>query len=338
MSFIIPGVLNHSRPEKKKFNVPATAELLKLVVVGKKIHCLYPDKHYGGFDQNPSCRLNEDYFYCFSCGSSGDAIDMVRLVLGYSFSEAWDYLTLKVPCNALIPPNPINSSGQNLAGNGQRILSRLFELASLPTLENLGGQYLSRRKLSPELCSSLGVRFLEEPFKTWVVLCGEFSLSDLQAAGLVNGAGGFHFQDHPLLLFFLHNQVPVYLAGRSLLKNPKIKEIRPVGLGCPLPFQIDVLNYKPAELYICEGLIDALSAAQLGFSAIGALGVNGFPKRWFELIPRTTRIHVLFDKDEPGENAGAKLRDLFRMSGFKADALVVPVGKDLNDFLLQKVV
>lgn len=334
MSFIIPGVLNHSRPEKKKFNVPATAEVLKLKIVGKNIHCLYPDKHYGGFDQNPSCRLNEDYFYCFSCGSSGDAVDMARLVLGYSFSEAWDYLSMRVPCDALAPANRVTQFDKELVANGHQVLTRLFELASMPTLENLGGQYLSSRKLNPELCGSLGVRYLEDPFKSWATLCSEFSLDDLEVVGMVNNAGAFHFQEHPLLFFFLDNQTPVYLCGRSLQANPRIKELKPVGLNCPTPYQIDILLTKPAELYICEGLIDTLSAAQLGITAIGAPGANSFPRHWLELIPKTTRIRVLFDKDKAGENAGAKLRDLFRSSGFKADALVVPVGNDLNDFLL----
>ena len=274
MSSYNPEAFNHNRPEKKKFNVPATAEILKLDVVGKNIHCLYPDKHYGGFDQNPSCRLNEDYFYCFSCGSSGDAIDMVQIVLGYSFSEAWDYLNIRVPCDVLAPAKPISQFDKAVVANGHQVLTRLFELALLPALGNLGGQYLSSRKLNPELCGSLGVRYLEDPSKAWAILCSEFSLDALEAAGLVNNAGAFHFQEHPLLFFFLHNQTPVYLAGRSMQANPKIKELKPVGLSCPVPYLIDVLLTKPAALYICEGLIDTLSAAQLGIPQAKILQSN----------------------------------------------------------------
>jgi|688.fasta_scaffold17205_6 DNA primase len=337
MSSYNPGSFSHNKPRRVKFNVPATAEALKLDVVGKNIHCLHPDKHYGGFDQNPSCRLNEDYFYCFSCGSSGDAIDMVQLVLGYSFSEAWDYLSMRVPCDALTPVNQVTRFDKELAANGHQVFTRLFELASMPTLENLGGRYLSNRKLNPELCGSLGVRYLEDPSKAWAILCSEFSLDDLEVAGIVNNAGTFHFEEHPLLFFFLHNNTPVYLAGRSMQANPKIKELKPVGLSCPVPYLIDVLLTKPTALYICEGLIDTLSAAQLGISAIGAPGANSFPENWLELIPKTTRIHVLFDRDPTGENSAIKLQKLFRSYFFRADALVVPIGKDVNDFLIKKV-
>lgn len=338
MSSYDHGASSHSQHGVEKFNVPVTAEILGLEVFGKNIHCLYPEKHNGGCDQNPSCRLNEDYFYCFTCGSSGDAIDMVQIVLGYSFIEARDLLETKIPYASAAPANPVTQFDKELATNGHQVLTRLFELASMPTLENLGGQYLSSRKLGPELCGSLGVRYLEDPFHTWDTLCSEFSLGDLGVAGLVNSAGMFHFQDHPLLLFFLRNQSPVYLAGRSLEADPEIKELKPAGLSCPAPYQVAVLQTKPEKLYICEGLIDTLSAAQLGMPAIGAPGVNSFPQHWLELIPKTTRIHVLFDRDKAGEDAAIKLRDLFRRSGFKADALVVPIGKDVNDFLFERMV
>ena len=338
MSSYDHGASSHSQHEVEKFNVPVTAEILGLEVFGKNIHCLYPEKHNGGCDQNPSCRLNEDYFYCFSCASSGDAIDMVQLVLGYSFIEARDLLETRIPPVSSAPAKPVTQFDKELAANGHQVFTRLFELASMPTLENLGGQYLFSRKLNPELCGSLGVRYLEDPSKAWAILCSEFSLDDLEVAGIVNNAGAFHFEEHPLLFFFLHNQTPVYLAGRSMQANPKIKELKPVGLSCPAPYQIDILLTKPTALYICEGLIDTLSAVQLGMPAIGPPGANSFSEHWLELIPKSTRIRVLFDRDKAGEDAAIQLRSQFRRFGFKADALVVPIGKDVNDFLFERMV
>lgn len=338
MSFPAHKTNVFTQNEKSVFSVPATAALLNLELFGKNIRCLFPEKHSGGVDKNPSCVLYEDRFKCFSCESHGDAIDLVRIVLGLSFLEARDYLEKWVSSASEAPAKVVPPFSKGRAVNGQSVLTRLFQLVSLPSLENLGGQYLSSRKLSPELCGSLGVRYLEDPSKAWAILCSEFSLDDLEVAGIVKSAGAFHFQEHPLLFFFLHNQVPVYLCGRSLQANPRIKELKPVGLSCPVPYQIDVLNSKTAELYICEGLIDTLSAAQLGLPSIGAPGANSFPEHWLEFIPETTRIHVLFDRDKAGEDAAIKLRSWFRRSGFKTDALVVPVGKDLNDFLFERAV
>lgn len=339
MSFPAHKTYAFTQTEKRVFSVPATAALLNLELFGKNIRCLFPEKHSGGVDKSPSCVLYAERFKCFSCESHGDAIDLVRKVRGLSFLEAKAYLEANASFFPVAAPIQILSAlDSTLVSYQQVILTRLFELASPPTLENLGGQYLSKRKLKPEMCGGLGVRFLEDPFNAWDILCREFPRVDLKTAGLVNNAGAFHFQNHPLLLFFLYNQSPVYLAGRSLPPNQSIKELKPAGLSCPVPYQVNVLQTNPEKLYICEGLIDTLSAAQLGMPAIGAPGVNSFPLHWLELIPKTTRIHVLFDKDKAGEDAAIKLRSQFRRSGFKADALVVPVGNDVNDFLFEKVV
>ena len=39
-------------------------------------------------DRHPSMKLNEDYFYCFGCGTSGDVIDLVAKLFNLSCSEA----------------------------------------------------------------------------------------------------------------------------------------------------------------------------------------------------------------------------------------------------------
>lgn len=39
-------------------------------------------------DQHPSMKLNEDYFYCFGCGATGDVIEFVGRLFGLSSYEA----------------------------------------------------------------------------------------------------------------------------------------------------------------------------------------------------------------------------------------------------------
>ena len=39
-------------------------------------------------DRNPSLKLNEDYFYCFGCGATGDVIDFVARLFDLSNYEA----------------------------------------------------------------------------------------------------------------------------------------------------------------------------------------------------------------------------------------------------------
>ena len=35
-------------------------------------------------DRHPSLKLNEDYFYCFGCGATGDVIDFTSRLFGLS--------------------------------------------------------------------------------------------------------------------------------------------------------------------------------------------------------------------------------------------------------------
>ena len=39
-------------------------------------------------DRTPSMKLNEDYFYCFGCGASGDVIDLAARLFSLSGSDA----------------------------------------------------------------------------------------------------------------------------------------------------------------------------------------------------------------------------------------------------------
>ena len=43
-------------------------------------------------DKNPSMKLNEEYFYCFGCGATGDVIDFTAKLFNLSPKEAAEKL------------------------------------------------------------------------------------------------------------------------------------------------------------------------------------------------------------------------------------------------------
>ena len=43
-------------------------------------------------DKNPSMKLNEEYFYCFGCGATGDVIDLTARLYNLSPKEAAEKL------------------------------------------------------------------------------------------------------------------------------------------------------------------------------------------------------------------------------------------------------
>ena len=55
-------------------------------------------------DRHPSMKLNEDYFYCFSCGASGDVIALVAELFGIDQYEAAKKLVADFGLNPDKPP------------------------------------------------------------------------------------------------------------------------------------------------------------------------------------------------------------------------------------------
>lgn len=69
-------------------------------------------------DTHPSLKLNEDYFFCFGCGATGDVIDFTARVFGISRRDAAQKLTMDFGLNPLPPtqqqniPRPAAESSQ----------------------------------------------------------------------------------------------------------------------------------------------------------------------------------------------------------------------------------
>ena len=82
-------------------------------------------------DKNPSMKLNEDYFYCFGCGATGDVIDLVAKLFNLSSYDAAKKLAYdfgidpdKPPAAAALrkPKYPLAKAFQNETLHCQRIL------------------------------------------------------------------------------------------------------------------------------------------------------------------------------------------------------------------------
>jgi hypothetical protein len=68
---------------KTAVSLPQAAERYGLQVSGRGMcRCPFHD------DRTPSLKLNEDYYYCFGCGATGDVIDFTAQLFGLSNSEA----------------------------------------------------------------------------------------------------------------------------------------------------------------------------------------------------------------------------------------------------------
>ena len=111
-------------------------------------------------DRTPSMKLNEDYFYCFGCGATGDVIDLVAKLFNLSNYDAAKKLAYdfwidpdKPPAAAALRKTkyPLAKAFQNETLHCQRILCDYLHL-----LEHWKMQYAPK---TPE--DTLDDRFVE---------------------------------------------------------------------------------------------------------------------------------------------------------------------------------
>ena len=65
-------------------------------------------------DRHPSMKLNEDYFFCFDCGASGDVIDFTARLFGISLKDAAEKLAADFGISADIKPIAIRRNPSRL--------------------------------------------------------------------------------------------------------------------------------------------------------------------------------------------------------------------------------
>ena len=79
-------------------------------------------------DRHPSLKLNEDYFFCFGCGASGDVIDFTARLFGISLKNAAQKLSADFGINPRPPEqSKIPNCHAELSHNRDRLCIRILQ-------------------------------------------------------------------------------------------------------------------------------------------------------------------------------------------------------------------
>jgi DNA primase len=323
-------------PAAQLVPIVAVAAALGMRVEGRKARCFNGAAHKSGADEKPALTFLTDVnrFKCYVCGARGDAISLVQGVLGVPFGEAVRWLSElagRSPAG-LSAPN-WGFSARTPTARDRGVYARLYEESHDLGRRSPCGRYLRGRGIDLDLANRCEVAELLDPAEVWEVLNERFDEAELKAAGLISRRGYFLFARHPLLFFHFDEGAPQFVLARDISGEALCKELSPAGLRSPVPYLGDMLRQKPERILVCEGCIDALSATQLGYAAVGVPGVIGFQDDWFKLFHGAGQVTILFDNDDAGRRQSAELRSRFRMRGIRADSQFPREGKDLNDLL-----
>jgi len=316
---------------KQKSPIVDVARELGFEVKNNRTRCFFPQKHQHG-DRTPSLSFNtrKNTFRCWVCKDvHGDVVDFVRMARGWKIRKSLEQLANRSSIRPTIQPASANPEKAEITP-GEFLEVDQYFLGLLSDLTPAMNDWLDNRGGLARVACEYGARSLCEANKVVEALTAKYSLERLQRAGYFNAKGTFIFWRHRLIWVWKKNGLPVYFQGRIIVGDAGPKELC---LARPIPslFNVDCLQSKPAEVFICEGIVDALSLLKYGKAAVAVVGVSGFKESFIPLF-QGFRVKVAFDADAAGQAKGSELVQRLRNHGIEAFRIYLPESYDVNQY------
>ncbi len=211
------------------------------------------------------------------------------------------------------------------------ILGRFLEL--LEPVDGKAAAYLKKRRIFKKTWDAQKILQIKNYSETDRRLSALFPIPELEDAGFFSKQGHLRFYRHTLIFpYYDFSGRPLYLQARAI-EDLVPKELSLKG-PIPLPYNVRILDGSSGHIYLCEGVIDALTLLEQGFPAAAVPGAQNFKPQWAPLFKGKT-VHVVFDSDEPGEKGAARVLTVLGEAGVEARRLAPPPGMDINEWFLK---
>jgi len=324
--------------------------------------------HNGNNDSSFSVSDKQQFYHCFNCGASGNALTFVMEYEGLEFVDAIETLASQVGLE--VPRETTIASG----GKPAPYIDRKDTYLLMADIAKYYQQQLSQHKNSDNVINYLKGRGLSgetvKHFKIgyapegWDNVCKRFSKSpeiekQLLEAGMIknrDSGGSYDFFNDRLMFPILDrrgrvvgfggrvfdNQEPKYLNSPETPLFHKGKEL--YGL-----YQVKQAHKTIERILVVEGYMDVVALGQFGIDyAVASLGTATTPDHIHTLFRNTSEIVCCFDGDKAGrtaawralENAlpyiqdGRTLRFMFLADGEDPDSFVQKEGKESFEQLI----
>ncbi len=308
----------------------------------------------GHKDSNASFQVSNDglRWVCYGCDERGGSIDLVKIYQGCTFIQAKQWLAKK---SGLGKSNRVQSSQ---AIGRRQIYRKVQSPPAAPAVESLpdhelyasclkrsplgssGKLYLRSRGISDAIITRFSIG--QMPGVSMIrKLVEDFGFSRVEAAGLLikSSTQSRYFPIFPegaLLFPYFEAGCVTYLQARIIDDVAKGNRWRNLNNRHRRLYNADVLaDGKVKRIAICEGVIDVLSATQLGRDAIGLIGVNSELSEEEIIALRGKQVDLLLDWDVAGEKGAAKIRKKLALFGVTTTRKSAPTSgaTDVNDYL-----
>jgi DNA primase len=313
-------------------------------------------------EKSPSFNVRRDrqFFHCFGCQESGDAVTFLMRVEGLTFPQAARALAER----AGVELKEVDDLEETERRRERQVTERLCavtEAAAAFYVEQLWQQSLdspARRELETRCVSEetaqqfrLGYAPAGWDALTTYLAQKEHSLGDAETLGLIarrrTGTGYYDRFRHRLMfpVTDLHGRV-IAFSGRLLASADTRPTEEPKYVNSPessiykkgaLLFglhQARVEIRRNGWAILCEGNFDLVALHQAGFrNAVAPLG-TAFTDTQSRLLRRfAQRVTLMFDADTAGRKAVTAAVPLLRTSELGARVVALPPGADPDSYL-----
>ncbi len=322
-------------------------------------------------EKTPSFSVNQEkqFYYCFGCGASGNAIGFIMNYENIDFPKAIESLAsslgLEVPQEIKSPRNLKYSESKKSYEPLYECLSQVSKFYQSQLREHPAAHravaYLKERGLTGKIAKDFQIGFAPPGWNNLINNLGS-SESDQQKlldTGMIvkNEAGKTYDRFRDRIIFPIRDrQGRVIAFGGRVLGNDKPKYLNSpetsifhksselYGL-----YEAKLHNRSLTRLLVTEGYLDVIALAQFGINySVATLGTSTNKKhieRIFRLCPE---VIFCFDGDQAGRTAavkaleatlptmldGRQARFLFLPDGEDPDTLIRARGKDYLESLI----
>jgi len=318
-----------------------------------KANCPFHHEKSPSFNVSPA----KQFFHCFGCGKSGNAIGFVMEHEGLVFMDALKKLAAKAGVHLEEEPDdPQARAAKRSRGrllDLHREASAFFHelLKTNPDCQHARA-YLKSRGFGKEMAERWEIGWMPDNPKTFLdwARSRNFTGKDLVASGLTSlrdenrPAAGLYVRFRDRLMFPIRNEVGDVIAfsGRQLREDPKSGKYinspeTDIFKKSNVLFALDKAKkaiLKEKTVILCEGQIDAISCHEQGVeNAIAPLG-TAFTSQHARILKRYAQTAVLcFDADLAGMKACERAFRELAPEGLSVKVVELPAGDDPDTFL-----
>lgn len=276
-------------------------------------------------EKTPSFHVNtiENFFYCFGCQASGNAITFLIQKEGMSFSEALKKLADDFHMPELVSEVPeINDELETERAeifNVNKMAAKVF-IKNLSE-DEISKNYLMKRSVKDEMIKRFGIGSVGSSESFVASMAGNgINMNSLMRAGLIrldNYSRPSSFFYNRIMIPIVYNKNVIGFGGRLLsgegpkyINSPDTVVFNKKEHLFGIDFVREGLKDFP-YVVLCEGYFDVIAMHSSGFrTAVAALGTAISDSHLRTLAKYKKPVVVFLDGDEAGRKAARRITTL----------------------------